>query len=172
MSMEIKRGIAVSPGVAIGPALVLDTEWFRIPERFIGPDQVAGEVERLRQALAAAVREPRAGQEAVSTRLGPQYGAIFAAPALLLAAPALLRELEALIREQHHSAEYAVSRVTRRYAKALENIPGGHLATRVADLYDIEKGILRNLLGQRREEVRHLREPVIVLAHDLTPSET
>src|SRR5919199_511221 len=120
MTMEIKRGIAVSPGVAIGPALVLDTEWFRIPERFISPDQVDGEVDRLRQALALAARETREGQEAVTARLGPQYGAIFGAHVLLLTDPVLLRELEALIRQQHHSAEYAVSRVTRRYARALE----------------------------------------------------
>jgi phosphotransferase system enzyme I (PtsI) len=60
----------------------------------------------------------------------------------------------------------------RRYAKALESIEGGYLANRKADLYDIEKRLLRNLLGQRREELQHLSEPMIVLAHDLTPSET
>src|SRR5919202_5493539 len=140
--MDIKRGIAVSPGVAIGPALVLDTEWFRIPQRFVPPERADEEVGRLRHALAEAAREAREHQEAVAARLGPQYGAIFGAHALLLTDPALVRELETLIREQHHAAEYAVSRVMRRYAKALENIPGGHLATRVADLYDIEKGIL------------------------------
>ncbi len=54
--MEIKRGIAVSPGVAIGPALVLDTEWYRIPQRFIEPDQSQAEVARLQEALNAAAR--------------------------------------------------------------------------------------------------------------------
>ena len=57
--MEIKRGIAVSPGVAIGPALVLDTEGFRIPQRFIHPDEVEDEIARLRQALAAAAASCR-----------------------------------------------------------------------------------------------------------------
>src|SRR4029077_15927583 len=71
-----------------------------------------------------------------------------------------------------NACEYAVSRVLRRYAKALESIEAGHLATRAADLFDVEKRILRNLLGQRREELAHLRESVVVLAHDLTPSET
>jgi phosphotransferase system enzyme I (PtsI) len=170
--MDIKRGSAVSPGVAIGPALVLDTEWFRIPQRFIDSDQCEDEVERLRQALALAARETRASQEAVSARLGAQYGAIFGAHALMLTDPALLRELEGLIRGQHHAAEYAVSRVMRRYAKALEGVAGGSLETRVADLVDIEQRILRSLLGQRREELQHLSEPVVVLAHDLTPSET
>jgi phosphotransferase system enzyme I (PtsI) len=170
--MEIKRGIAVSPGIAIGPALVLDAEWFRIPQRVISPSQIDSECQRLRQALAQAAAETRANQEAVSTKLGPQYGAIFAAHALMLTDPTLVQEIEALVRGDQFAVEYAVSRVMRRYAKALESIEGGYLADRVGDLFDIEKRILRHLLGQRREQLRDLREPVIVLAHDLTPSET
>jgi phosphotransferase system enzyme I (PtsI) len=170
--MEIKRGIAVSPGVAIGPALVLDTEWFRIPQRFVEGDLLDDELARLRGALELAARETRENQEAVASKLGPQYGAIFGAHAQMITDPTLGREIETLIREQHFAAEYAVSRVMRRYAKALESIEGGYLATRVTDLFDIEKRILRNLLGQRREQIQHLREAVIVLAHDLTPSET
>src|SRR5262249_7347149 len=67
---------------------------------------------------------------------------------------------------------YAVSRVMRRYAKVLEGIDRGNFSTRAADIFDIEKRILHNLLGHRREQLRHLTQPVIVLAHDLTPSET
>jgi phosphotransferase system enzyme I (PtsI) len=170
--MDVKRGIAVSPGVAIGPALVLDAEWFRMPQRFIDPDLAEREVGRLDSALRLAAAEARDNQDAVSAKLGPQYGAIFGAHALMLADPALAREVEDLIRGQHFAAEYAVSRVIRRYAKALESIRGGHLATRVADLFDLEKRILRHLLGQRREELAQLTEAVVVLAHDLTPSET
>ncbi|HWG41359.1 MAG TPA: phosphoenolpyruvate--protein phosphotransferase [Gemmataceae bacterium] len=170
--MEIKRGIAVSSGVAIGPALVLDSEWFRIPQRTVPSSQIEAEAERLHQALAQAARETRANQEAVTAKLGPQYGAIFGAHALMLTDPTMSQEIETLIRNEHFAVEYAVSRVMRRYAKALESIEGGYLADRVADLFDIEKRILRHLLGQRREQLRDLREPVIVLAHDLTPSET
>lgn len=170
--MEIKRGIAVSPGVAIGPAMVLDTELFRIPQRFVEGDQLAEEVQRLRQALGAAASEARANQQAVSDKLGRQYGAIFGAHAQLVEDPYLAREIETLIREEGFAAEYAVSRVMRRHAKALESLDSGHFAARAADLFDIEKCILRNLLGHRRELLRHLSEPVVVLAHDLTPSET
>jgi phosphoenolpyruvate-protein phosphotransferase (PTS system enzyme I) len=170
--MEIKRGIPVSPGVAIGPALMLDTESFRIPQRFVERDLVEGEVSRLRRALAAAVEEARRNQQAISDKLGSQYGAIFGAHAMLMEDPAVAREVEALIREQLCAAEYAVSRVMRRYAKALESIERGPFAARAADLFDIEKCILGNLLGQRKEHLRDLREPVIVLARDLTPSET
>src|SRR5262249_11577715 len=170
--MDIKRGVAVSPGVAIGPALVLDTEWFRISRREVEPERVEAEVQRLRQALTAAARQTREYQESVKSKLGGQYAAIFEAHAVLLADPTLQREIESQIRNQLYSAEYAVSRVMRRFAKALQGIQAGFLASRVSDLFDIEKRILENLLGQRREHLQHLSEPVIVLAHDLTPSET
>jgi phosphotransferase system enzyme I (PtsI) len=170
--MEIKRGIAVSPGVAIGPALVLDTEWFRIPQRTIDREQPTDEIQRLRQALAAAAREAMDNQQAVNAKLGQQYGAIFGAHARMIEDPTLRDEIESLIRDHGYAAEYAVSRVMRRYAKALESIESGYLATRAVDLFDIEKRILRHLLGQRREQLQHLSEPVIVLANDLTPSET
>jgi phosphotransferase system enzyme I (PtsI) len=170
--MEIKRGIAVSPGVAIGPALVRDTEWYRIPQRFVDGDSLTEEIQRLRQALAAAAQEAHANRKAVSDKLGRQYGAIFSAHAQLIEDPTLANEIETQIREQGYAAEYAVSRVTRRYAKALESIDRGTFAARAADLFDVEKRILRNLLGPRREQLQQLTESVIVLAHDLTPSET
>jgi phosphotransferase system enzyme I (PtsI) len=170
--MEIKRGIPVSPGVAIGPALMLDTESFRIPQRFVDREHVEPEVQRLRHALAGAVDEARRNQKAISDKLGPQYGAIFGAHALLMQDPTLAHEVEALVRGQLYAAEYAVSRVIRRYAKALESIERGPFAARAADLFDIEKCVLGHLLGQRKEQLSDLRKPVIVLARDLTPSET
>jgi phosphotransferase system enzyme I (PtsI) len=170
--MEIKRGIPVSPGVVLGPALVLDTEGIRIPRRFIAGDHEEAEVERLRQALAQAGQETRARQQAVSDKLGKQYGAIFGAHALLIDDPALIGESEALIRQRGLAAEYAVSQVMRRHAKALEGLDKGNFAGRAADLFDIEKTILRHLVGHRGDVLQQLQEPVVVLAHDLTPSET
>jgi phosphotransferase system enzyme I (PtsI) len=170
--MEIKRGIPVSPGVAIGPALVLDTEGVRIPRRFIAGDHEEAEVERLRQALAAAGREAQENQRTVTAKLGKHYGAIFGAHALLIEDPALVQEAEVLIRQRGLAAEYAVSQVMRRHAKALEGLDRGHFATRAADLFDVEKCILRHLVGHHTDVLRQLQEPVVVLAHDLTPSET
>src|SRR5262245_6627707 len=132
--MEIKRGIAVSPGVAIGPALVVDTEGFRIPKRFIDKKQRKDEVARLRDAVKAAAREARENEEAITAKLGKQYGAIFAAHALLIQDPELIQEMEKLIREQDHAAEYAVSRVMRRYVKTLQGLAQSHFAARAADL--------------------------------------
>ena len=170
--MEIKRGIAVSPGVVIGPALVIDTESFRIPEQFIEENSVENEVERFRRACSAAIAEAKINQDALSEKLGSQYAAIFAAHALLLADPSLTREIENNIRQHKQSSEYAVSRTMRRYAKLMEGLDRPAFASRATDLFDLEKCLLRNLLGHRRELFHHLTQPVVILAHDLTPSET
>lgn len=169
--MEIKRGIAVSPGVAIGPALVVDTEGFRIPRRNIDRAEIDDEIVRLRTALGNSALEAREIQKDISAKLGKQYGAIFAAHALLIEDPELIREVEQLVRGKLHSAAYAVSQVMRRHAKALQNLNHPTFSTRTSDLFDIEKCILRHLLGDH-EGPTDLKEPVIILAHDLTPSET
>jgi phosphotransferase system enzyme I (PtsI) len=170
--MEMLKGIPVSPGVAIGPALVLDTELFRIPRRFIDLKDVPDEISRLRQAMDTAAQAARDYEQAVSAKLGPQLGAIFGSHAFILEDATLRNEVEKEIRDKLHSAEYAFSRVMRRWAKAFESIGRDTFASKAADLFDIEKRVLHNLLGERREQVHHLSEPVIILAHDLTPSET
>ena len=79
--MEVRRGIAVAPGVAIGPALVLGSEDFRIPQRFVRVDAIDIELARFRAALEAAVAEIASHEELAAARLGQQYGAIFGAHA-------------------------------------------------------------------------------------------
>jgi phosphotransferase system enzyme I (PtsI) len=171
--MKLLRGIPVSPGVAIGAAVVLDTEGFRAAERHVEPGQVAGEVTRLRGALAVAAREARESQSAIADKLGRQVGDIFGAHAQLLEAPTVLREAETLIREQLLAAESAVSRVIARYTKALASLgQDNRFAARGADLLDVEKRILDQLLGQRREQLKNRPGPLVLVAHDLTPSET
>jgi phosphoenolpyruvate-protein phosphotransferase (PTS system enzyme I) len=170
--MEIKRGTPVSPGVAIGSALVVETEGIRIPRRFIDKAQISREIDRLRQALSEAVADARANQDAISEKLGKQYGAIFAAHAMLIEDPALVREIEQAITQKLFGAEYAVSKTMRRHAKALQSLNHPMFSTRSADLFDIEKSILSRLVGDQGDPLQNLQEPVIILAHDLTPSET
>ena len=90
----------------------------------------------------------------------------------MLRDPKLRTELESMIRDRHYSPEYAVSRTLRRYAKVFQTLQSSFLAERAGDIFDIEKRLLRNLLGRRREELSQLTSAVVVLAHNLTPSET
>jgi len=166
-----KRGIAVSPGVTTGPALVLGAEDFRIPQVYVSIDAVETEVERFREALDAVCNEIAVNEELATEQLGKQYGAIFAAHLMMARDTKLKNEIEHLIHENCYSPEYAASRVIREYAREFQNLGNRFLAERAIDLYDLEKRILRFLLGQRREELAHLTAPVVVLAHDLTPSE-
>jgi phosphotransferase system enzyme I (PtsI) len=170
--VQILPGIAVSPGVAIGEALVIDNEGFRIPRRFVARDADDSELERLAQAIAAVETQVGRDRDTITTRLGSQYGAIFSAHLTLLSDPKLRDELEQMVRERHYSPEYAVSRTLRRYAKAFESLDNAYLAERAVDLFDIERHLLRNLTGLRRSELSQLVSPAIVLAHTLTPSET
>jgi len=170
--MQKLRGIAVSPGVAIGEAFVMDNEGFRIPRRFVARDAVEAELERLNKAVAAASEEIARNRDAVSQELGEQYGAIFEAHLQMLQSAKLRSELEEMISQRHYSPEYAVSRTLRRYAQIFERSQSEYSAAKANDIIDIEKRLLRNLLGRRREALSHLTSPVLLLAHNLTPSET
>ena len=170
--MEIRKGIPVSPGLAIAPAIVLDSEQFRIPRRSIEPDQVAAEYARLQGAVDRSKAEVRELRERVSRDVGEKLGAIFDVQDALFGDPRLQEEVRELVERDHYSCEYAVSTVLRTYAKKFLNLPNRYMAERVADVYDVEKRLLRNLIGARRESLGSLTERVVIIAHDLTPSQT
>lgn len=170
--MRIRRGIAVSPGIAIGPAFVLGADEFRIPHRFVDVDAVESEVERFHNAVGKVAAEIQANEALAAEHLGKQYAAIFGAHLQLIRDPKLQREVENRIRHNHQSPEYAVSQVLRSSAKELQSLGNPYLAERAADMFDLERGLLRSLLGEQRGELSHLTVPVVILAHDLTPSET
>jgi phosphotransferase system enzyme I (PtsI) len=169
--MERLQGIAVSPGVAIGEVLVMDNEGFRIPRRFLPRDAVEDELERLNRAIAAATEEIERKRAKVSEQLGKEYAAIFSAHGQILNDKGLRSKLEEMIRQRHYSPEYSVSRALRHYAKVMQSLEGV-MPERANDIFDIEKRLLRHLFGKRREELAHVTSEVLVLAHNLTPSET
>jgi len=170
--MERLQGIAVSPGIAIGEVLVLDNEGFRIPRRFLPRDAVEEELSRLEGAFEAAIAEVEHSRQQVAAQLGDEYAAIFSAHIQMLRDKRLHEEIEEMIRKRHYSPEYSVSRALRRYAKVFQSLEGQYMAERANDIFDIEKRLLRNLLGRAREELSTITSPVLVLAHNLTPSET
>ena len=170
--MEIKKGIAVSPGYAIAEAFVLDSEAYRIPKRVLPASELEGEVARFEKAAGAALSEVAVVQEAFEKKAGKAYAAIFEAHQWMLKDPQIHAEVARRVREQRFNAEYAVSRAFRRYAWMFRNMGDENLRLRISDLYDIEKRLLRHLLGQKRESLATLTGPVVILAHDLTPSQT
>ena len=151
--MQILQGIAVSPGLAIGEALVLDNEGFRIPRQFVGQDAAAEELDRLAKTMAAVSEQLRENRDEISAELGEEYGAIFAAHLQMLRDPKLNQEIQHLVRAEHHSAEFAVSKTLKQYAKVFQSLDNRFLAERANDLFDLEKRLLGHLLGQSREQL-------------------
>nr|MBC8874857.1 hypothetical protein [Planctomycetota bacterium] len=151
--MQILDGIAVSPGIAIGEALVIDNEGFRIPEHRVERDAVDDEVKRLDNAIAVVAKEIERNRDAIALQLDDQYSAIFSAHLQMLRDPKLHREVEQLIRARRYTPEYAVSVTLRGYAKIFQESDDPYMAERAHDIFDLEKGLLRNLLGHRREEL-------------------
>jgi phosphotransferase system enzyme I (PtsI) len=170
--MQTRSGIAVSPGVAIGQALLFGAEGFQIPQRFVSVDAVDSEIGRFQSAVDAVSAGLEENQRVASERLGDEYAAIFGAHRMMLRDRKLIGEIEGLIRSKCFSPEFAASRVLRNYAKVFQNLGNPYLAERAADVFDLEKRLLRTLLGEKRPELSHLTEHVIILAHNLTPSET
>ena len=170
--MQVKNGIAVSPGVVVGPALVLGSENFRIPRKYVSRDAVENEQERFHGALEKVCIDIENSEVLVADQIGSQYAAIFSAHLQMARDPRLIQQIDDLISVQFYSPEYAVSRVLRQFAEQMQNLGDTYLAERALDIFDLEKRLLRELLGHSREELSNLTVPVVVLAHDLTPSET
>ncbi|MCA1684536.1 MAG: phosphoenolpyruvate--protein phosphotransferase [Planctomycetia bacterium] len=172
-TMQTLRGIAVSPGVAIGPAMVIDPHGQRLPHRNITAEAVPEELERLDRGLGQARGEAEAAETEARERLGPQYADILAAHAQMIADPTLRRDARAWVERSRITAEHAVCEVLDAHAARLEELSDSYLAARAADVRDIRQRVLGHLMGERRASVMQgLPEPSVLLAHDLSPSET
>ncbi|MBK8914232.1 MAG: phosphoenolpyruvate--protein phosphotransferase [Phycisphaerales bacterium] len=169
--MIIKKGISASPGVAIGPAFVLDTEDYRIPRRTVEPSQASEQLRILDAALEASRQEVAELRVATARRLGEQAAMIFAFHEAFIAEPGLRRAVVQLIERQHYTAAFAFSNEMNRRQREFRAVADAYLKERVKDLQDVERRVLRNILGRAREDITRLSEPVIIVAHDLTPSQ-
>lgn len=170
--MQILKGQAVSPGIAIGPVVVLDPRGQRLPPRLIAADAIASELERLDRGLDAAHTAACRDESEARTRLGPQYADILAAHCRMISDPTLRASARNIIEQDHTSAEHAVRDVLDKLVSRLEQLTGSHLSARAADVRDIESRIVSHLLGELPKPLEdELVAPAILFAHDLTPSQ-
>ncbi len=166
-----KKGIGASPGVAIATALILDTEEFRIPRRTIDAAQAPQEVRTLEAALAASCEEVKELRVAATRKLGEKTAEIFAFHLAILTDKRLRDSVVDLIEKYRYPAAYAFGQEMNRRQREFRAVADSYLKERVRDLYDIEKRVLRHILGKAREDIRKLTEPVVIVAHDITPSQ-
>lgn len=166
------QGIAVSPGVAIGQALILDQEGYRITRCQVAPADLKNESERLLQAIEAASVRLDIDRETSARTLGQQIGKIFSAHQQILLDPSLQNEIKHLIKDEAYSAEYAVATVFSRYAQAFRRMGSSIMAERALDIRDVERTLLEALGGHPTEDRLAKGETGVLACHDLTPGET
>lgn len=170
---KIFRGIPVSTGVCRGKILVLGRAHPSVARRQMSDTELAEEVNRLEKALVETRHQILEVQRQVSQGMGAHEGSIFDAHLLVLEDRTLLDEVVRLVQEEKVNAEHAFQTVAERYAATLSAIEDEYLRERATDMRDVTTRVLNNLLGlEEAAELRHLKEPCIIVSHDLTPSNT
>ena len=167
LSPQQLGGIPASAGIAIGPLVKLRHATPALSPRAIGNPEA--ERQRLMSAIAGAQQETRALYEWSKAHLGADEAGIFDAQSLFLEDPELARGVARRLVEDGVSAESAWQAETSRLADRLGSLDDPYLRARAADAADVAARVLRRLTGQAGALV--LREPAVLTAHDLTPSE-
>ncbi len=170
--MEIFTGTSVAAGVAVAEAVVLEAEDFRIPERTVAPKDVAGQLDLLASAVDGAVAELRTQYDDLAAHAGRDAADVLRWHIGVLQDARLRGDIERLIKKHRYSAAYATSTVMRNQQRRFMQMSDPLLAERIRDVQDIERRLLRHILGEGREDLAHLAKPVILVAHDLAPSLT
>jgi len=165
-------GILASPGIAFGKALLLIEDEIVINRKKISDDQVDQEVQRFLDGRAQAAQQLEAIRVKAGETFGEEKAAIFEGHIMLLEDEELEQEIIDLIKKDHASADAAAYSVIDGQAKALEELDDEYLKERAADVRDIGKRLLQNILGLHIVDLSAIQEESILVAKDLTPSET
>ncbi|MBT6788725.1 MAG: phosphoenolpyruvate--protein phosphotransferase [Verrucomicrobia bacterium] len=167
------RGIPVSQGVSRSRVVVLDRTRIDPAKWGILESDPAGEEDRLQASLMETRRQILAVQERLREALGAKEAQIFDAHLLVLEDPMLIEEATRFIREDLVTAEFALHKASEKYAEALGKVDDSYLSERAADIRDVAQRVLADLMDQALcTGLADLTEPCVVVAHDLTPSDT
>ncbi|MEG1224212.1 MAG: phosphoenolpyruvate-protein phosphotransferase PtsI [Hafnia sp.] len=165
-------GILVSPGIAFGKALLLKEDEIIINRKKIAAEEVEQEIARFKAGRDKASEQLETIRVKASETFGEEKAAIFEGHIMLLEDEELEQEIIALIKDSKMTADAAAHEVVEGQAKALEELDDEYLKERAADVRDIGKRLLMNILGMTIVDLSAIQEEVILVATDLTPSET
>ena len=161
-------GVSASPGLAIGPLHLFQSSRLVVEDK---PGDVETEKQKLKHALEVGREQLAQIHDAVKSRSGRNEAAIFRAHQAFLTDVDLFSEVYELI-EAKHSAAWAWQKVINQRVAEVEKVANERLAGRAADLHDVGQRVLRVLTGTQQGEVQLPDEPVILVAEDLTPSDS
>ncbi|MDW7681060.1 MAG: phosphoenolpyruvate-utilizing N-terminal domain-containing protein, partial [bacterium] len=166
------RGIAASPGVIVGSVYKLTGDVLRVEERGLKKDEVAQEIKKFNRALKKTHAELSEIQNQARQKIGKEAEKIFDAHQLLLDDMTIIDETISKIQKQQKNADFVYFEVMQQYQKSLENVDNEYFMGRVADIKDVKRRLIRNIQGGKAGLLSRLTRKAIIVAYDLSPSDT
>src|SRR5438876_1913016 len=166
------KGIGVSPGIAMGKAVIIERREaavYRVPIR---DDEVEAEVARFNEALAKTRVQLLDLAQRVSRSMGEEYASIFQAHAMMVGDPSFADKVQQKIESEQVNAEWSLAEVQEELQARFESFDDAYLRERVADVKDVAERVQTNLLGVAHHDLSEITHDVVILADDLTPSDT
>ncbi len=173
MEEKVLKGIGVSPGIAIGPIFLLrEPEGYRLPVRGISDEEVDQEYSRFLEALAESRRQIQALRDQVVSRVGMDYAGILDAQLAIFDDEQIKEDVRNTLISKKTNVEVAFHQTLNRYLHVLYGSGNELLAERQTDIRDVMTRVLDNLGGRERMDVCQVSAPSVVIAHDISPSDT
>ena len=169
MTFTIK-GIAASSGIAIAKAFRLENAELDLSKKAISNPE--SEVARFDEAIKVSNGELEVIRDHANAELGEDKAAIFSAHLLVLNDPELLNPVKDKIKSENVNAEFALNEVASMFVQMFESMDNEYMKERAADIRDVTKRVLAHLLGVKISTPASITEEVIIIAEDLTPSDT
>lgn len=166
------KGIPAAPGITSGPAYILGKEDFIVPRSAIGAERIPFEIQALEEALINTRKEIVSLQRKISDDMGQEAAEIFDAHLLVLEDRMLIEEVISRLKKERLSVAFIFSEVLKKYVSVLSRTKDEYLRERIADVNDVSRRVLRHLLGEKKRGLGDIKDKVIVVAHDLSPSDT
>ncbi len=165
------KGVPASPGIAIGKAYILSDDIFKVEKRSIKEAELSEEIKRLENALLKTKKEIGDIQGKMAKEMGSKYADIFDVQLMLLEDRVLLEEIIERLRKELAGVEYIFFDVLKKYKKALSKLNDPYLKERAQDIDDFGKRVLKNIMGKDISPIKELKEKIVIIAHDLSPSD-
>ncbi|WP_425475061.1 phosphoenolpyruvate--protein phosphotransferase [Anaeromonas gelatinilytica] len=163
-------GTNASPGITLGKALIVKHEELVIEKKDI--NSVDEELKRFDDAMEKSIEELNSVKEKALKDLGKEEAEIFEAHLMVLDDPELIKSTKDKITNENLNAEYAFKEIINQFITIFESMENEYMRERAADIKDVSDRVLRHLLGKTIIDLATLEEEVILIAHDLTPSDT
>ena len=166
------KGIPAAPGIVLGKAYPIYDEEIVIPKRKITEKEIETEINRFKKALTKTKAEILNIHQRIAQEMGTEKARIFGAHLMVLEDEVLISEVMAKLKRDKVAIEYIFWEVLKKYLKVLSKSEDEYLRERVSDINDVGKRILKNILGTEHRTLEDLKKKAIVVAYDLSPSDT